>query len=81
MTNNQCTGHYVNKYNEIKYSKPILYADDQILIATSEEKLQTVAYHLNLIARKYKNDYIQYKNKIDGNVGKPHTEGNNCDQR
>jgi hypothetical protein len=32
----------------------ILYADDQILMATSEDELQTMAYHLNLIARKYK---------------------------
>jgi len=32
----------------------ILYADDQILMATSEEDLQTMAHHLNFIARKYK---------------------------
>jgi hypothetical protein len=32
----------------------ILHADDQILMATSEDELQTMAYHLNLIARKYK---------------------------
>jgi beta-xylosidase len=32
----------------------ILYADDQILVATSEDELQIMAYHLNLIARKYK---------------------------
>ena len=32
----------------------ILYADDQILMVTSEDELQTMAYHLNLIARKYK---------------------------
>ena len=32
----------------------ILYAIDQILPATSEGKLQTMAYHLNLMARKYK---------------------------
>jgi len=32
----------------------ILYAEDQILMATSEDDLQTMAYHLNLIARKYK---------------------------
>ena len=31
-----------------------LYADDQILMATSEDELQIMAYHLNLIARKYK---------------------------
>jgi hypothetical protein len=32
----------------------ILYADDQILMATSEDELQIMACHLNLIARKYK---------------------------
>jgi len=32
----------------------ILYADDQILMATSEDDLQTMAHHLNLTARKYK---------------------------
>jgi hypothetical protein len=32
----------------------ILYADDQILMATSEDELQIMAYLLNLIARKYK---------------------------
>ena len=32
----------------------ILYADDQILMATSVDDLQTMAHHLNLIARKYK---------------------------
>jgi len=32
----------------------ILYAEDQILMPTSEDDLQTMAHHLNLIARKYK---------------------------
>jgi hypothetical protein len=32
----------------------ILYADDQLLMATSEDDLQTMTYHLNLTARKYK---------------------------
>jgi hypothetical protein len=32
----------------------ILYAVDQILMTTSEDELQTMAYSLNLIARKYK---------------------------
>ena len=32
----------------------MLYADNQILMATSEDDLQTMAHHLNLIARKYK---------------------------
>jgi len=43
-------------------------------MATSEDDLQTMAHHLNLTARKY-------KNKINGNVGEPHTEGKNCDKR
>jgi hypothetical protein len=30
----------------------ILYADGQILMATTEDDLQTKEYHLNLIARK-----------------------------
>ena len=34
--------------------KTTLYADDQILMAISEDELQTMAYHLNIIARKYK---------------------------
>jgi len=41
----------------------ILYADDQILIATSEDELQTMAYHLNLIARKYKMNISSTKTK------------------
>jgi hypothetical protein len=32
----------------------ILFADDQILKVTSEDDLQTMAHHLNLIARKHK---------------------------
>ena len=37
-----------------KLVNTILYAVDKILIATSEDELQTVAYHLSLIALKYK---------------------------
>jgi len=40
--------------NNRKLGKTILYADDQILIARSEDELQTLVYQLNLIARKYK---------------------------
>jgi len=40
--------------NNWKLVSTILYADDQILMATSEDDLQTMAYHLNLTARKYK---------------------------
>jgi len=38
--------------NNRKLINTILYADDQILMATSEDDLKTMAYHLNLIARK-----------------------------
>ena len=41
----------------------ILHADDQILMATSEDELQRVAYHLNLIARKYKMTISSTKTK------------------
>jgi hypothetical protein len=40
--------------NNRRLVNTILYADDQILMATSEDELQTLAYRLNLIARKYK---------------------------
>ena len=40
--------------NNRKLVDTIIYADDQILMATSEDNLQTVAHRLNLIARKYK---------------------------
>jgi hypothetical protein len=42
----------------------ILYADDQILMATSEDDLQTMAYHLKLIARKYKVTISSTKTKL-----------------
>jgi hypothetical protein len=37
-----------------KIMNTTLYADDQILMATSEDELQTTAYQLHPIARKYK---------------------------
>jgi len=40
--------------NNRKLVNTILYADDQILIATSEDELQRMAYHLNLIAKNTK---------------------------
>jgi len=40
--------------NNRKLVNTILYVDDQILMAISEDDLQTMAHHLNLIARKYK---------------------------
>ena len=41
----------------------ILYADDQILMATSENELQITAHHLNIIARKYKMTISSTKTK------------------
>ena len=38
--------------NNRKLVNTILYADDQILMATSEDDLQTMAYHLNLYCMK-----------------------------
>jgi len=49
--------------NNRKLVNTILYADDQILKATSEDELQTMAYHLNLIARKYKMTISSTKTK------------------
>jgi len=48
--------------NNRKLVKTILYADDQILIATSDD-LQTMAHHLNLTARKYKMTISSTKTK------------------
>ena len=49
--------------NNRKLVNTILYADDQILMATSEDERQTMAYHLNLIARKYKMTISSTKTK------------------
>ena len=49
--------------NNRKLMNTILYADDQILMATSEDDLQTLAHHLNLIARKYKMTISSTKTK------------------
>jgi hypothetical protein len=46
-----------------KLVNTILYADGQILMATSEDELQTMAYHLNLITRKYKMTISRTKTK------------------
>ena len=49
--------------NNRKLVNTIRYADDQILMATSEDDLQTMAHHLNLIARKYKMTISSTKTK------------------
>ena len=41
----------------------ILYADDKILMATSEDDLQTMTYYLKLITRKYKMTISSTKTK------------------
>ena len=46
-----------------KLVNTILYADDQILMATSEDDLQTMAHHLKCIARKYKMTISSTKTK------------------
>ena len=62
--------------NSRKILKTILYADDQILMATSEDKLQTVAHQLKLIPRKYKMTISSTKTKSM----ELHTEGLICDK-
>jgi len=49
--------------NNRKLVNTILYADEQILMATSEDDLQTVVHHLNLIVRKYKMTISSTKTK------------------
>ena len=49
--------------NNRKILNTILYANDQILMATSEDELQTMAYQLNLIVRKYKMTISSTKTK------------------
>jgi hypothetical protein len=58
----------------------VLYADDQILMATSEYDLQTMAHHLNLIARKYKITTSSTKTKSIEMWGN-HIQSKNCDKR
>jgi hypothetical protein len=49
--------------NNRKIVNTILHADDQILIATSEDDLQIMAHQLNLLARKYKMTISSTKTK------------------
>jgi len=48
-------------------------------MATSEDELQTMAYHLNLIARKYKMTISNTKTKSMAMWGN-HIESKNCDK-
>ena len=66
--------------NNKKLVNTILYTDDQILMATSEEDLQTMAYHLNLKAKKYKMTTSSTKTKSMAMWGN-HIEGKNCDKQ
>jgi len=65
--------------NNRKLVNTILYAD-QILMATSEDDLQTMAHHLNLIAKIYKMTISSTKTKSMAMWGN-HIEGKNCDKR
>jgi hypothetical protein len=67
--------------NNRKSVNTILYAKDQISMATSEDDLQTMAHLLNPIARKYKMTISSAKTKSMTMWGEPHTEGKNCDKR
>ena len=67
--------------NNRKLENTVLYAEDQVLMATSEDDLQTMAHHLNIIARKYKMIISSTKTKSMAMWGEPHTEGTNCDKR
>ena len=49
--------------NNRKLVNTVLYADDQILMATSDDDLKTMAYHPNLTARKYKMTISSTKTK------------------
>jgi len=48
-------------------------------MATSEDDLQTMAHHLNLIERKYKMTISSTKTKSMAMWGN-HIEGKNCDK-
>ena len=50
-------------------------------MAISEDDLQIMAHHLNLIARKYKMIISSTKTKSMEIVGEPHTKGKNYDKR
>ena len=49
--------------NNRKLVNTLLYADNQILMATSQDELQTMAYHLELITRNHKMTISSTKTK------------------
>jgi hypothetical protein len=56
----------INKDTQATNRKTIntmLYAGDQVLMATSEDELQTMVHHLNLIHRKYNINVSSTKTK------------------
>jgi hypothetical protein len=59
--------------NNRKLVNTVLYADDQILMAKSEDDLQTLAYQLNCIARKFKMTISSTKTKAMATWGN-HTQ-------
>jgi len=56
--------------NNRKSVNTVLYADGQILIATSRDKLQTIANRLKLVSRKYKMAISSTKTKSVAMWGK-----------
>ena len=67
--------------NNRKLVNTILYADDQILMGTSEDDLKTMAHHLNLIARKYKMAISSTKTKSMAMWGNHIQRVKICDKR
>jgi hypothetical protein len=61
------------------YKYTVLYADEQILMATSEDELQKMAYQLNLIARKFKMAISSTKTKSTAMCGN-NIQSKNCDR-
>ena len=70
-----------SKLNKRKLLNTILYADDHILMATSEDELKTMAYHLKPIARKYKMTISSTKTKSIAIYGNHVQRVKNCDKR
>jgi hypothetical protein len=58
----------------------VLYADAQILMTTSEDELQKMAYQLNLIARKFKMTISRTKTKSMAMCGNNIQESKNGDR-
>jgi len=64
----------INVNNNRKSVNTILYADDQILMATSVDDLQTMAHHVTFIARNYEMTISSTKTKSKAMCGN-HIQG------